>query len=101
MANIGIFTAQSDSFTGTIRTLTLNVKVRFVPNAKESENAPDFRIQGPSGEIGAGWKKISKAERPYVSCALDDPSFPAPVYARLIEGEDGTHQLLWSRNKAD
>jgi uncharacterized protein (DUF736 family) len=27
--------------TGTVRTLTLNVKVKFVPNAKESENAPD------------------------------------------------------------
>ncbi len=34
MANIGTFTAQNDSFTGTVRTLTLNVKVKFVPNAK-------------------------------------------------------------------
>jgi len=32
---------------------------------------------------------------------LDDPSFPATVYARLIEGEgeDGTHDLIWSRSK--
>ena len=34
-----------NSFTGTVRTLTLNVKVKFVPNDKESENAPDYRIQ--------------------------------------------------------
>ncbi|WP_134481334.1 DUF736 family protein, partial [Pseudomonas aeruginosa] len=27
MANIGTFTAQNDGFTGTVRTLTLNVKV--------------------------------------------------------------------------
>jgi len=40
MANIGIFTAQNDSFIGTVRTLTLNVKVKFVPNTKESDNAP-------------------------------------------------------------
>ncbi|HFX1664264.1 TPA: DUF736 domain-containing protein, partial [Pseudomonas aeruginosa] len=25
--------------------------------------------------------------------------FPAPVYARLIEGEDGTHDLIWSRSR--
>ncbi len=27
------------------------------------------------------------------------PWFPAAVYARLIEGEDGTHDLIWSRSK--
>jgi Uncharacterized conserved protein len=67
MANIGTFTAQNDSFTGAVRTLTLNVKVKFVPNAKESENAPDYRIVAGNFEIGAAWKKISKAERPYLS----------------------------------
>jgi uncharacterized protein (DUF736 family) len=36
MANIGTFTAQNDSFTGTVRTLTLNVKVKIIPNAKEA-----------------------------------------------------------------
>jgi uncharacterized protein (DUF736 family) len=74
MANIGTFTAQNDSFTGTVRTLTLNVKVKFIPNAKESENAPDYRIVAGNFEIGAAWKKISKAERPYLSATLDDTS---------------------------
>lgn len=101
MANIGIFTAQNDSFTGTVRTLTLNVKVKFVPNTKESENAPDYRIVAGNFEIGAAWKKISKAERPYLSATLDDPSFPATIYARLVEGEDGAHNLIWSRSKGD
>ncbi len=49
--------------------------------------------------MGAGWKKTSEAGRAYVSCAIDDPSFPATVYARLIEGEDGSHDLIWSRSK--
>ena len=53
MANIGTFTAQNDSYAGTVRTLTLNVKVKFVPNDKESENAPDYRIVAGSFEIGA------------------------------------------------
>jgi uncharacterized protein (DUF736 family) len=64
-----------------------------------NENAPDFRLQAASHDIGAAWKKTSEAGREYVSVTLDDPSFPATVYARLIEGEDGTHDLIWSRSK--
>ncbi len=102
MANIGTFTVQNNSFTGTVRTLTLNVKVRLVPSDKASENAPDYRVVAGNGlEIGAAWKKVSKAERPYLSVTLDDPSFPATLYARLVEGEDGAHNLIWSRSKGD
>ncbi len=99
MANIGTFTAQNDGFIGTVRTLTLNVKVKFVRNDKGSENAPDYRVQAAGFDIGAAWRKVSKAERPYISVTLDDPSFPATVYARLIEEEGGTHNLIWSRSK--
>ena len=53
MANIGTFTADKDGFAGTLRTLTLNVKVKLVPNDKgSSENAPDFRLQAASHAIG-------------------------------------------------
>ena len=100
MANIGTFTADKDGFAGTLRTLTLNVKVKLVPNDKgDSEKAPDFRGQAAGHDIGAAWKKTSEAGREYLSVTLDDPSFPAAVYARLIEGEDGTHDLIWSRSK--
>jgi len=102
MANIGTFTTQNDGFAGSVRTLTLNVKVKFVPNDKGSPNAPDFRVQAAGGyDIGAAWKKVSQAERPYLSVTLDDPSFPVTIYARLIEGEDGAHNLIWSRSKGD
>ncbi len=101
MANIGTFTTDKDGFTGTLRTLTLNVKVKLVPNDKgSSENAPDFRLQAAGHDIGAAWNKTSEAGREYKSVTLDDPSFPAPVYARLIEGEDGTHDLICSRRTA-
>ena len=98
MANIGTFTVDKDGYTGTLRTLTLNVKL--VPNDKgSSENAPDFRLQAASHDIGAAWKKASEAGREYLSVTLDAPSFPAPIYARLIEGENGTHDLIWSRSE--
>jgi uncharacterized protein (DUF736 family) len=87
-----------DGFIGTVRTLTLNVKVRFIPNDKASENAPDFRVQAAGGyDRGAAWKKVSQSERPYLSVTLDDPSFPATIYARLIEKDDGTHNLNQGR----
>ncbi len=102
MAHIGTFTAQGNGFTGTVRTLTLNVKVRIVANDKDSENAPDYRIQAAGNyEIGAAWKKVSRAERPYLSVTLDDPSFPATIYARLVEGDNGVHNLIWFRSKGD
>ncbi len=51
MANIGTFTADKDGFTGTLRTLTLNVKAKLVPNDKgDNEHAPDFRVQ--AGGLG-------------------------------------------------
>ena len=101
MSNIGNFTAQGNSFTGSVRTLTLNVKVKFIPNDKPGQKAPDYRILAGTLEIGAAWKKVSKADRPYLSATLDDPSFPATIYARLVEAEDGTHNLIWSRSKGD
>ena len=102
MSTIGNFTATGNSFTGTVRTLTLNVKVRIVPSDKGSDNAPDYRIDAANSlEIGAAWKKISKADRPYLSVTLDDPSFPATIYARLVEGEEGVHNLIWTRSKGD
>ena len=64
MANIGIFSAEKDGFTGQLRTLTLNVKVKLVPNDKgDNESAPDFRVQAASYDIGAAWKKTSEAGR--------------------------------------
>ncbi|HDS1730491.1 DUF736 domain-containing protein [Pseudomonas putida] len=94
MAIIGTFTANKDSFTGTLRPLARNVKVKLAPNDKGSENAPDFRLQAAGHDIGAAWKKTSEAGREYLSVTFDDPLFPTTVYTRLIEGEDGTHDLI-------
>lgn len=101
MANIGTFTTSKDGFTGTLRTLTLQAKVSIVPNNKSNDNAPDYRILATGGyEIGAAWEKLSQSDRPYLSVSLDDPALPAPIYANLIESDNGTYVLIWSR-KAD
>lgn len=67
---------------------------------KASDSALDCRIVSSSGlEIGAGVEEVSKAARPFLSVTLDDPSFPATIYARLVDGEDGTHILIRTRCK--
>jgi len=98
MAQIGTFTRNDDgSFTGTIKTLTLNIKARFVPTEKDNEKSPDLRALCGPIEIGAGWRRAAKdTGRPYHSVKLDDPSFPAPIYASLVEVEGG-YGLIWSR----
>lgn len=101
MATIGTFTKQDDTFTGTLRTLALSVKARIVRDeAKGKENAPDYRIFSGSVELGAAWKRTSKeGGREFLSVKLDDPSFPAPIYATLTasEGDANTFALIWSR----
>jgi len=48
-------------------------------------------------EIGAGWRKIARETgRDYHAVKLDDPSFPAPIHASLVE-VDGGYALIWSR----
>src|SRR5690606_18708823 len=101
MAIIGTFTAQTDGFGGTIRTLTLNVNVKLVPNNKEVDNAPDYRVMAGTLEIGAAWLQMAKANRRYLPVSLDDPSLPTTIYASLVEKEQGIHHLIWSRGSSD
>lgn len=97
MAAIGTFTAQGDGYTGSIKTLTLNVRSAILrPNEKSDDKAPDYRIFAGQIEFGAAWRKASRENREYLSVKLDDPSFPAPIYGSLVEIEGG-HSLIWSR----
>lgn len=103
MANIGTFTPNASGFTGTIKTLNLNVKARIERVQKPSDKGPHFRIFWGAVELGAAWQKTAKeTERDYLSVKLDDPSFPSPMYATLIEVEDQEGlQLIWSRPHGD
>ena len=98
MATIGTFAKQDDgTISGAIKTLTLNVKAaQFRPADKENDKAPDFRIFSGQTEFGAAWMKTSREDRAYLSVKLDDPSFPAPIYASLVDADEG-YSLIWSR----
>ena len=100
MATIGTFTKSADgTYSGAIKTLSLNVKTaQFRANEKTDEKAPDFRIFANGIEFGAAWKKTSRENRDYLSVKLDDPSFPAPIYANLVDADDG-YSLVWSRSR--
>ena len=79
--------------------LALNAKAKLVRVENPSDKGPHFRIFAGNVELGAAWQKTAKdTERDYLSVKLDDPSFPAPIYATLIEveGQEGL-QLIWSR----
>ncbi|WP_316202895.1 MULTISPECIES: DUF736 domain-containing protein [unclassified Bradyrhizobium] len=103
MATIGTFTASDNGYTGSIKTLTLNIKAKFVASEKDSDKAPDYRIWAGSIEVGVAWKKTARdSDREYLSVKLDDPSFSAPIYASLVkvDGDDG-FTLIWSRRSGD
>jgi uncharacterized protein (DUF736 family) len=105
MAIIGTFTRSVDGkLTGSLRSLTLSSTLQFVPETNKSkDSAPDYRIFVGTSEIGAGWRKTARESgRAYWSVKLDDPAFAAPLYASLVETEDGnTFNLLWSRRNGD
>ena len=65
MANIGTFAkAEDGTLNGTIKTLQLNTKAKFVPLDATSNGGPDFRIFAGNVEIGAAWKKRVAAGPP-------------------------------------
>ena len=100
MPAIGTFTKTDESFVGTIRTMTINVKAKIVPNTdKANDKAPDYRVYAGGAELGAGWRETAKGEaRDYIAIKLDDPSFAAPIRAAFFENADeGTGVMMWSR----
>ncbi|WP_084399028.1 DUF736 domain-containing protein [Henriciella aquimarina] len=102
MAQIGSFTFKDGKYTGTIRTMTINVKAQLVPNKDKGNNGgPEFRLYAGGAELGAAWREESKdGETPYLSVKLDDPGFAAPMRAAFFENEkDGTGVMMWKRPK--
>ena len=82
------------------------VESRTRAHQRQQDGGPrtrgSFRIFAGQTEFGAAWRKTSGAGREYLSVKLDDPSFPAPIFASLVavEGGDG-YALIWSRRSGD
>jgi uncharacterized protein (DUF736 family) len=99
MTVIGHFVPDTDGYVGSIRTLTLNVKLRLVAiDNKTKEDGPDFRIMFGMQEVGAAWKaKTHEAEpRDYLSAFIGDPSFAEPLRGAMFE-DNGKLSLVWRR----
>jgi uncharacterized protein (DUF736 family) len=102
MPVIGIFIPAKDGgWTGSLRTLTIGVKLRLVPNDnRDHDNAPAFRVFVGATRIGDAWEARSGGDHPkdYLRIKLDDPSLPEPISAALFPSEDGSEaQLVWNR----
>ena len=100
MTTIAKLTKQKDgSYTGTLTTLALHAaKVTFTPVEGGNDKAPAYRVFAGDFELGAGWKKTSKAGNTYLSVKLDDPSFAQPIYCVLVKTQD-VYLLEWNRQK--
>ncbi|MCL4765418.1 MAG: DUF736 family protein [Hyphomicrobiaceae bacterium] len=104
MAVIGTFSAVNDGYAGSIRTLTVNARVKILANdRKETEGAPDFRVSLGTTEIGAAWRRIKQGtDQSYLRVRLDDPAWPQPIWAILLEAtDDGIVRLIWRRDKPE
>lgn len=82
---------------GEITTLTIQRKVRLVPNDnRASDGAPTFRIMLGWQVIGDAWEKQSRSDPPrdYVHVQIDDPL--CPIRAVLFPDAEGTtaHMIL-------
>jgi len=106
MSIIGTFTRTKDGgWIGTIRTLAIDVKVRFIPNDnRDNERAPEFRVFSGRSELGAAWRERTSGENPreYLNVRLDDPSLSEPISVAMFEAADGrTAQLVWARRRLE
>lgn len=106
MSQIGAFThAKDGGWTGILQTLTMETKVRLVPNDnRDNDQAPAFRVFVGKSEVGAAWAQRSAGDpsKEYFSVRLDDPAWPEPVTAALFVAADGTEaKLIWNRRKPD
>lgn len=97
---IGQIVKTANGFEGTLHTLTVKASLQLVATESDNEKAPGFRVMADGIEIGAAWEKTSKNDKPYLSVKLDDPAFPAPVYAVASIPADGeASDLRFERQK--
>ena len=95
MATIGTFTSNGNGFTGSIRTLTLNVKAKLTRVENPSEKGPHFRIFAGTVELGAAYRR-SSALRP--CCSLRTMRSRAAKSASSLTGSAVMPEKLFSNS---
>ena len=105
MASIGRlqFNPADNSFTGFLKTMTLNANITLQPIASPGPNGPHWRVLAENGfELGAGWKKTSQQGAEYVSLSFDAPELPTKLYANLGreagQDDNDVYAIIWNRN---
>ena len=101
---IGAFTLSNDGgWAGSIRTLTIDARVRLFPNDDRThDNAPAFRVLVGNACIGDAWEARTTGDNPkyYLRVRLDDPGLPESFIAALFLSEEGDRaQLVWNRRR--
>jgi len=94
----------SDTYTGTIATMTFHRPIELRPARKTVDKEPDYRVvlilESGTVECGAGWKWTSSKNTEYVSVELDDPTFYAPLSAAIFhDGDSVKCEMHWTRLK--
>jgi uncharacterized protein (DUF736 family) len=101
MATIGTFTKTEDgTYTGSIKTLDFTAKVATLrPIEKTNGKGPDYLVFAGETECGTAKRKTSRANNDYLSVKLDDPSFSKPIWAAMLDAEEG-YRLVWDRTRS-
>jgi uncharacterized protein (DUF736 family) len=99
MSIIGRFIRDKDgNWIGTIRTLTINAKLRLVPTEnRDNDNVPAFRAFVGRSRVGDAWPARSTGENPrdYLRLRLDDPTLPERS-ARPCSNPRTARKHIWS-----
>ena len=99
---IGHFMPSKDGgWNGSIQTLKIDTKVRFVPNDnRDNEKAPAFRIFAGKSRVGDAWSARTRANEPkdYLQVTFDGPDWAEPCKAALFPLNEGKEaELVWRR----
>ncbi|MEN5279323.1 DUF736 domain-containing protein [Brucella sp. TWI432] len=97
-----MFDQRGSSFVGQMELIGQTIDLVFWPREKKGEFSPDYDIYKKSFVVGSAWRrKTLDTEKYYLSVKLDDPTFLAPIYARLLDKDErGKYALVWQRPKA-
>jgi len=83
---------------GEINTLTIQRKLRLVPNDNRTgTDAPAFRVMLGKEATGEAWEKKSRSDPPrdYLRVKIDDPYGPLSA-ALFFNEENDDARLVWS-----
>ena len=96
---IGKFTKDSaERFSGCIFGFSsvFSDRVQFAPQEKGADFIVTEITDKMQYEIGAAWRKTSKAGKPYLSVKLDGPALPAPVNCALTKEQEVPSRRWWN-----